>query len=584
MDSQVAAHRLNEIAMLLEVRGENPFKTRAFAHAARTIAELELEDIAPKVRSKEISKLPGIGNTTFAVLADLVETGESSYLESLRQTTPVGLVEMLRVPGLGPTRIHRIHEGLGIETVAELETAARDGRIAKLSGFGLKTAEKILFGIAKLREVSGQLMHTVAAPEAQRLQRAIAKLPGVRRVEIAGSLRRSAEVVRDIDLVAGCTGDVAEVVAAGAKVPGVQLVENDRGAVRLTMINGVRADLHCVSDAEFPVALWRATGSKDHCDAVIGRLRDRGFTIRDDRLLDAKGKELKGADESAIYGHAGLTLIPVELRENRGEIEAAAKNELPDLIELDDLRGVLHCHSKYSDGSTTIAEMAEAARARGWVYLGISDHSQAAGYAGGLDRDAVLRQHDEIDALNQTLKGFRVLKGIEADILADGSVDYGDELLGRFEYVVGSIHSRFGMGRAEMTERILKAMSDPHLTIIGHPTGRKLLQREPIAVDMDAIMEMAAEKGIALELNCDPNRLDLDWRWLQLARQRGVTIEIGPDAHSPAELSFVDFGMQIARKGWLEKANVLNTRSANDVLKFARARREPSARRAKRGS
>jgi DNA polymerase (family 10) len=227
--------------------------------------------------------------------------------------------------------------------------------------------------------------------------------------------------------------------------------------------------------------------------------------------------------------------------------------------------------------------MVEAANARGWRYLGISDHSQAASYAGGLTRDAVLRQHDEIDELNQSLKGFRVLKGIEADILADGTVDFAaDDLLDRFDYVIGSIHSRFGMGEAQMTERILKAMNDPRLTIIGHPTGRLLLRRQPFAVDMDAIMEMAVEKGIALELNCDPNRLDLDWRWLQLARKRGVTIEMGPDAHSPSELSFVDFGIQIARKGWLEKANVLNTASANDVLRFAGARRGSSG--AVRGS
>ena len=584
MDPQVAAHQLNEIALLLEVRGENPFKSRAFAHAARTIGELEEEDIAPMVRSKEISKLPGIGSTTFAVLADLVETGESTYLESLRETTPRGLVEMLRIPGLGPTRIHRLHEGLGLETVADLEAAARDGRIAKLSGFGLKTAEKILKGIGTLRETSGQLIHTVAYAEAQRLQRAIGKLANVRRVEIAGSLRRTAEVVRDIDLVAGCDGDSTDVVKAVANVPGVQEIVNQvDGTLRLRLINGVQADLRCVDDDDFPVSLWRATGSRDHCEAVIARLRNRGISLRDDRLVDAKGKVLK--DEESIYVGAGLAWIPVELRENRGEIEAAEKGTLPDLIQLDDLRGILHCHSSYSDGSTTIAEMAAAARKRGWSYLGISDHSQAASYAGGLNREAVQRQHDEIDALNETLEGFRVLKGIEADILADGTVDYADELLDRFDYVIGSIHSRFGMGQAEMTDRILKAMNDPRLSIIGHPTGRLLLRREPFAVDMDAIMELAAEKGIALELNCDPNRLDLDWRWLQLARQRGVTIEVGPDAHSPAELSFVDFGIQIARKGWLEKANVLNTRNANDVLKFARARREPvSGRKATRGA
>ena len=583
MDSQVAAHRLNEIALLLEVRGENPFKSRAFAQAGRTIGELEEEDIGPKVRSKEISKLPGIGATTFAVLADLVETGESAYLQSLRESTPAGLIEMLRIPGLGPTRIHRLHEGLGIESVSDLEAAIKDGRIAKLSGFGVKTAEKILKGIATVRETSGQLMHTVAYPEAGRLQRAIARLDGVRQAEIAGSLRRIAEVVRDIELVASCS-DPADVAKAAGKVPGVQEVEKgDEGTLRLTMIGGARANLHCAGNDEFPVAFWRATGSPEHCDAVISRLRDRGFSIRNNRLVDAKGKVIE-ADEEAIYRHAGLAYIPVELRENRGEIEASESGSLPDLIELDDLRGILHCHSKYSDGSTTVADMADAARARGWSYIGISDHSQAASYAGGLDRDAVLRQHDEIDALNQGLKGFRVLKGIEADILADGTVDYGDDLLDRFDYVIGSIHSRFGMGQAEMTERILKAMSDPRLTIIGHPTGRLLLRREPFAVDMDAIMEMAAEKGIALEFNCDPNRLDLDWRWLQLARQRGITIEIGPDAHSPTELSFVDFGIQIARKGWLEKANVLNTRNANDVLKFARTRRDAGSRKARRGA
>jgi DNA polymerase (family 10) len=584
MDPQVAAHQLNEIALLLEVRGENPFKSRAFAHAARTIGELEEEDITPMVRSKEISKLPGIGSTTFAVLQELVETGSSTYLASLRETTPRGLVEMLRIPGLGPTRIHRIHQGLGLETVADLEAAVRDGRIAKLSGFGVKTAEKILKGIGTLRETSGQLMHTVAYPEALRLQRAIGRLENVTRVEIAGSLRRTAEVVRDIDLVAGYDGDSGKVAKAIAKVPGVQeIVKQDDGALRLKLINGVHADVRFVADDAFPLALWHDTGSSDHCEAVIARLRDRGGSLRDNKLVDAKGKVVK--DEESLYASAGLAWIPVEIRENRGEIQAAEKGAVPDLIQLDDLRGILHCHSSYSDGSTTIAEMADAARKRGWSYIGISDHSQAASYAGGLDREAVLRQHEEIDGLNAKLEGFRVLKGIEADILADGTVDYGDEFLDRFEYVIGSIHSRFGMGQAEMTERILKAMSDPRLTIIGHPTGRLLLRREPFAVDMDAIMELAAEKGIALELNCDPNRLDLDWRWLQLARQRGVTIEVGPDAHSPAELSFVDFGIQIARKGWLEKANVVNTRNANDVLKFARARREPaSGRKAKRGS
>ena len=587
MDPQVAAHRLTEIALLLEVRGENPFKTRAFAHAARTIGELEQDDISPMVRSKEIAKLPGIGSTTLAVLADLVETGDSSYLDALRETTPKGLIEMMRVPGLGPTRIHRIHEALGISTVEELEDAARDGRLAKISGFGPKTADKILKGIITFRQTAGQVLHTVARPEAKRLQRALAKIAGIDRVEVAGAVRRTAEVVGDIDLVAGCSGEPAQLARGLTKVPGVEKVEaGEEGAVTLRLINGMRARLHCVPDVAFPLALWRVTGSEEHCQAVVARLRDKGFSIRDDRLVDPKGRIVRDADEEAIYRSASLDMIPVELREGRGEVEAAESGSLPDLIEPADLRGVLHCHSEYSDGSKTIAEMAEVARERGWSYLGVSDHSQAASYAGGLTRDAVLKQHDEIDALNEKLRGFRVLKGIEADILADGTVDFAeDDLLDRFDYVIGSIHSRFGMGETEMTDRVLKGMSDPRLTIVGHPTGRLLLRREPFAVNMNAMMEMAAEQAIALELNCDPNRLDLDWRWVQEARKKGVTIEIGPDAHSPSEFGFVDFGMQIARKGWLEKEDVLNTGTANDVLHFARARRDSKpARKAKRGS
>ena len=583
MDPQVAAHRLNEIALLLEVRGENPFKSRAFAAAARTVGELEEEDITPLVRSRAIAKLPGIGSTTLAVLADLVETGDSGYLDELRETTPEGLVEMLRIPGLGPTRIHRIHTGLGVETVADLEAAAKDGRLAALSGFGDKTAAKILRGIAVLRETSGYLIHSLAAAEAQRLRRAVARLPGVSRVEIAGSVRRSNEVARDVDLVAAC--DIADLKTAAARIPGVQEATGGGGStITLRMINGVHADLHCVPDESFEVALWRATGSKEHCDAVIDRLKSRGFDMQGDQLVDARGKVVAGADEEAVYRSADLAWVPVELRENRGEVEAAAADKLPKLIRLEDLKGALHCHSSYSDGTTSIRELAIAAQARGWSYLGISDHSASAAYAGGLDRDAVFRQHAEIDALNEELRGFRVLKGIEADILADGTVDYADDLLDRFDYVIGSIHSRFSMGREQMTERILKAMSDPRLTILGHPTGRLILTREPFPVDMDAIIEKAAESGIALELNCDPHRLDLDWRLVQKARARGVTIEVGPDAHSPDGFSYLDFGIYIARKGWLEAGDVLNAGSADDVLRFARARREATTRGTKHGS
>lgn len=578
MDPQVAAHRLNEIALLLEVRGENPYKSRAFASAARTVQGLEGDDIGPLVRSREIAKLPGIGATTLAVLSDLVETGDSAYLDELRETTPEGLVEMLRIPGLGPGRIHKIHAGLGIESVAELEVSARDGRLAALQGFGDKTAARILRGIAVLRETSGQLLHSIAAAEAQRLTRALTRLPGVERVDVAGSLGRSAEVVRDIDLVVTCADGTGDVATSAARVPGVHEVVGGRGpSITLRMVNGIRADLHCVPGPEAAIATWRATGSQAHCERVAERLRERGYSLRGNHLIDPQGTLLTGADDVTLYRAAGLQWIPPELREDRGEVDAAANDSLPSLIRLEDLKGALHCHSDYSDGTTSILAMTRAAQSRGWRYLGISDHSQSASYAGGLDRDAVMRQHDEIDRLNADLHGFRVLKGIEADILADGRLDYADGILDRFDYVIGSVHSRFSMGQAQMTERVLTAMSDPRLTILGHPTGRLLLTREPFPIDLDAIMEKAVECGIAIEMNCDPHRLDLDWRFLQLATRRGVTIELGPDAHSPDGLDYLVFGVQVARKGWLEARDVLNARDVDAVIRFAQARRTGAA-------
>jgi DNA polymerase (family 10) len=306
---------------------------------------------------------------------------------------------------------------------------------------------------------------------------------------------------------------------------------------------------------------------------VAAALEARGVTLDGDRLLDAGGRALRIDDEAAIYREAALAYVEPELREGRGEVRAAAQHMLPALLDYGDIRGVLHCHSYYSDGKASIAGMARAAQQRGWRYIGITDHSQAAFYAGGLSRDKVRQQHGEIDEVNATLDGFRVLKGIEADILADGQVDYGDELLDEFDFVIGSIHSRFSMDQAAMTERVLRALDDPRLTILAHPTGRLLLHREPYAIDLDAVLEKAREAGVAVELNADPHRLDLDWRYLQRAKALGVTIEIGPDAHSEQGLDYMQLGVGIARKGWLEASDVLNTRDADAVLAFARARR-----------
>jgi DNA polymerase (family 10) len=571
---RAAAHALAEIATLLELRGENPHKVRAFSRAARAVQALDVDDIAPAVRTREIAGVRGIGPVTLGVLVDLVETGDAEYLDLLRETTSEGLLEMLRIPGLGPARIHRIHAGLGVETLHDLEAAAADGRLASLPGFGQRTAARILRGIATLREGSPEVLYTLAASQAWHLRDLIARLPGVRGVEVAGSIRRRCEVVRDVDLVVSCDADASELFGRLGDLPGVKRVLGvGSAAVALYFVNGARADVYCVPAERAPLALWRATGGAAHVQAVERRAADRGLALRDDLLLDPSGRRIPVATEPDLYSALGLAFVAPELREHRGELDAAATGALPRLLELADIQGVLHCHSSYSDGTATIEEMARAAQRRGWSYLGITDHSQSSFYAGGVKADAVLRQHEEIDQVNARLSGFRVLKGIEADILADGRVDYGAELLDRFDYVVGSVHSRFGMTESEMTGRILTALEDPHLTILGHPTGRLLLTREPYAVNVEALIERAAELGVAVELNCDPHRLDLDWRWLQAAKARRVPVEIGPDAHSPEGLDNTELGVGVARKGWLERDDVLNTRDVEGVLEFARARR-----------
>jgi DNA polymerase (family X) len=322
------------------------------------------------------------------------------------------------------------------------------------------------------------------------------------------------------------------------------------------------------------VAFWRATGSIDHVQSVAERFGKKGMRLEGDTVQDSRHNAIEFADEAAVYAAAGLAWIPPELREGMGEVDAAAKGALPQLVELGDLKGVLHCHSTYSDGKATIAEMARAARSLGWSYIGISDHSQAAFYASGVAREMMLEQHEEIDALNATLADFRVLKGVEADILADGRLDYDAELLSRFDYVIASIHSRFKMDGPAMTERVLHAMDDPHMTILAHPTGRLLLSRDAYALDVEAVLQKAADVGIAIEVNADPHRLDLDWRYLPRAKELGVTIEIGPDAHSRGGLEWTELGVAMARKGWQERGDVLNARSADDVTAFARRRRQ----------
>ena len=576
MDSRTAAHVLSQIGALLEVKGEQKFKARAYAGAARSLIALDTDDLGPLLRSGELADMPGIGPSTLSVVRELVETGESAYLNKLREGIPEGLLELLRVPGLNAAKVQVIHDALGVQTLEDLERVAQNGQLAGLPRFGQKTAERILRGIEVLRRNAHLKRFPAAAVESHLMLANVVKHPDVTHAEVAGSIRRHTEVVADIDIVAECSADPAKVAASFARSPGVSQSKTleDAGSVHIRFVDGTHLDMHCVSKADYPVALWRATGSTAHVEEMNVLAQTRGFEIKENSLIKKDGKRVKLEDERSFFAALDLQVIPPELREGLGEIEAAARHDLPNLVTFDDLRGVLHCHSEYSDGTSPIEAMATAAKERGWDYIGISDHSESAFYAGGLKRDKLLRQIEEIDELNARMNGFRILKGIEADILADGRLDYDAVILDGFDYVIGSIHSRFSMDGDAMTKRVLTALDDPHLTILAHPTGRLLLTREPYAIDIEAVLEKAVETGVAVELNADPHRLDLDWRYCRQAKELGVTIEIGPDAHSPASLDNVHFGIGMARKAWLEAGEILNTRSADEVVAFARKRRD----------
>jgi DNA polymerase (family 10) len=486
---------------------------------------------------------------------------------------------MARVPGLGISKVSVIHRELGIENLEDLERAARDGRLAKLKGFGPKTAAKVLAGIDFARDSGKQALYHRGLLEAVVLRDSVLRHPDVTDATIAGSVRRHLEIIGDIDIVAICKDDPIEVARSFADAPAVKEVVQTEARVSIRYVDDTRMNLWCATKADAAVTLWRATGSDAHVMEVTNLAGELGYTIDGSRILDRKRKPVRIANERQFFETLSLDEIPAELREGMGEVEAAATGSLPDLITSEDIQGALHCHSTWSDGSASIEAMARAAKQRGWKYIGITDHSQAAFYAGGMKRDRILMQHEEIDELNSRMKGFRILKGIECDILPDGHLDFGDDTLDMFDYIVGSVHSQFRMEEKAMTSRILTAMDDPRLTILGHATGRLLLSRKGYPLDIPAVIEKAAETGTALELNCDPHRMDLDWRHVRAAKERGVTIEIGPDAHSEAELDNVESGVGMARKAWLTAADVLNARPAGKVLSFAARRRARGASR-----
>jgi DNA polymerase (family 10) len=572
VDKKGVSQVLEQIASFLELKGENTFRVRAFRTAAKAVGALPGE-LAESLADGTLAGTKGIGPATLQIVQELAASGRSSTLEELREQVPPGLVEMLQISGLGVAKIRQIHEALAIDSLPELEAAARDGRLARLPRFGQKTAENILKGIAFLRRASVFKLAHHAAEESEGLRATLAALPGVLQAIVAGDVRRRLEVVRDIVVVLVADASPAEIFKRIGEMPGVhEFAGQDERRVTLRVTGGDQAQIIVTTPKNVGAVLVQATGSGDHLAALAAHARSAGFTL-DGAALWKGSTFVPTADERSFYEALGLAEIPPELREGQGEVPAAAKHALPALLERGDLQGFLHCHTTASDGSNSVEELALACREAGYEWMGITDHSETAAYAGGLSGEDLLRQAEEIDAVNARGLGIRVLKGVEADILVDGALDYDDAVLERLDFVIGSIHSRFGLSREEMTARMLAAMDNRHLTIIGHPTGRLLLSRDPYPIDMDAVIDKAAKTGVAIEINADPHRLDLDWRHLRRARDQGMLISIGADAHNLAALRNVDYGVGIARKGWLTREDVLNTRSVDEFLAHVAKRR-----------
>jgi DNA polymerase (family 10) len=570
LDKALVASILDDVGDLMELRGGNPFEARAYHNAARTIGALD-DDLDELVRTGAIANVPGLGKTLVQRVTELVTTGQMAFHQELLAEIPAGMRAMLRIPGLGPKRVRQLHEALGIATLDELRAAAESNRIATLPGFGAKSQENVLKGLAFLSQHEDHYLFPVAEADATAVAEALRTLPQVVRLSIAGSLRRRKEIVKDVDMVASVARDEDRSAVMDALVALPQVVSvTGKGDTKTSVVlrPGIALDLRVVTDDEYPYALHHFTGSRDHNIALRGRAQRDGIKINEYGLF--RGEErIPVADEHEFYRALGMHYVEPEMREDRGEIELALAGELPMLVTEADLHGILHVHSTWSDGQVGIREMAEATLALGKSYLGMCDHSKAAAYANGLNEDAVRRQHEEIDQVNEELAGrLRILKGTECDILKDGALDYDDATLASFDFVVASIHSHFQLAPAEQTQRLLRALENPYISILGHPTGRLLLQRDGYNPDLEVVIDRAGELGVAIELNADPHRLDLDWRWHRRAVERGVLIPINPDAHSPAGLANIRYGVGIARKGWLTPADVLNTRSADDLLAY----------------
>jgi DNA polymerase (family 10) len=585
------AETLDQIATLLELKGENPFKVRAYRSGARVLESIEEGELARLVGSGELQSVQGIGEALARKIEALHATGRLDYYDQLRASVAPGLVELLQIPGLGPKKVKTLHDRLGIDSIPGLAAACAAGKVAELDGFGEKTQEKIVAGIRN-REAYGRRhlwweAWEVAAP----ILAGLRALPSVSRAEAAGSLRRGLETVGDLDFLVAAA-DIAPVVEWFTTRPGiVEVTAKGETKASVRYESGVQADLRIVPEEQFVFALHHFTGSKEHNVQMRQRALARGLSLSEWGLAPAGGEEtvkekVRGGKpapaaeagsirtEAELFARLGLHPIPPELREGLGEIEAAERGELPRLVELADLRGAFHCHTTASDGHNTLAEMAAAAAALGWEYLGLADHSKSSVQANGLSEERLLRQIEEIRAFNDSGRcRTHVFAGVECDIRADGRLDFDDDVLGRLDYVVVSVHNALTQDEEAMTARIIRAVEHPRTTMLGHLTGRLLLRREGYRVDVTRVIDAAIAHRVVIELNASPWRLDLDWRHWRKAAERGLLCSINPDAHDTAGLAHLRAGINSARKGWLTRENVLNTRTLAEVKAWLLARK-----------
>ena len=562
MTNKQVARVLRETGALIELTGGNAFRARAYQNASRIVERVE-EPLTDLVARSELTTVGGIGAAMAAQIEELLTRGSFEMLDDLLASIPAGLVEILRIKGIGAKKARTLWQDLNITTVEELEAAARAGAVASLPGFGTRTQETILANLSTFLSYRGFRRYAEAHALAAPLLEAMEKLELVAAASTTGDLRRRMEVVSSADFVVAASDVDAAARRLQEVLPLLDSVASD-GEQLLTGVtpDGLALRVHVVPSERYGTVLWRTTGSAEHCEMFEKQY----------------GPPPHAESEASIFASAGIAFVEPELRENRGELDAAAQGALPDLIRVEDLRGVLHNHSTYSDGTHTLRQMAEAVRDRGLSYFGICDHSKSLTVANGLPVERVRQQQDEIRHLNDEFASdggpaFRIFSGIESDVLPDGSLDYPEEVLASFDFVVASVHSRFNMSESEATDRLIEAVRNPYTTILGHATGRLLLARSGYPIDHEAVIAACADTGTVIEINANPRRLDMDWRWIRRATGQGVLISINPDAHSIQELDYVRWGVAVARKAWLTPGQCLNARSLDDLARWFEERR-----------